>query len=168
MIVPPIAPRAAAGEVQLRPMTADEFARFREEFVRAWAEDLAKVEDLDPALALAQAAARTDAELPQGLETPGHRLSTVTADGRAVGSLWLSREGGRAFLEEVTIAEAERGRGLGRRAIALAEEAARAEGATQVVLNVYAHNPRAQELYAALGYREVKTTMRKLLQPPGS
>jgi len=143
-------------------MTDDEREAFRAGFIAAWAVDLAAIDDLDDAAALALATTRTDADLA----TPGHRLFTIVegATGPAVGSLWLSVGAhGQAFLEEVTLAPGVRGRGHGRRAMRLAEDLARAAGAQRLDLNVYEHNPRALALYDRLGYQTIKRTMRKLL-----
>ncbi len=150
--------------IALRPMTAGEFVGFRAAFIRAWAADLANVEDLDDAQALDDAGTRTDADLPRGVDTPGHHLFTIMAGDRPVGSLWYARDaGGGAFLDEVHIVASERGQGHGRRAIELAEADARARGATRMTLNVYQHNPRAIALYETLGYLTTKRTMSRAL-----
>lgn len=147
------------GPVALRPMTDDERVAFRAAFVRAWADDLARLDDLDDAAALATATTRTDADLA----APGARLFTIVAGTRAVGSLWMSIDGNHGFLDEITIDAGARGQGHGRAAIALAEDLARAAGATRMELNVYQHNPRALALYEALGYVTTKRTMRRAL-----
>jgi ribosomal protein S18 acetylase RimI-like enzyme len=148
----------------LRPMTPNEFVGFRARFIQNWAADLATVETLTLADATSQAIARTDADLPRGPATPGHYLFTIVSGARSLGSLWLSLGArGRAFLEEIVIEASERGRGHGRRAIALAEREARARGATHMALNAYKHNPRAIALYESLGYHEIKVTMDKAL-----
>ncbi|MCU1494550.1 MAG: sortase-like acyltransferase [Acidimicrobiaceae bacterium] len=45
----------------------------------------------------------------------------------------------------------------------LAENLARANGATSIGLNVFAHNRVARDLYSSLGYRETSVQMRKEL-----
>ncbi len=164
MSVEPAVPSAAIEAVSLRSMTDAEFVGFRDGFIRAWADDLAQLDELAPAAALAEATVRTDADLPEGLATAGHHLCTIVAGERAVGSLWFSLDArGQAFLDEITIAAEERSRGYGRRALALAEDLARRLGATRLELNVYQHNPRALALYQALGYVTTKQTLRKPL-----
>lgn len=150
--------------VTLRPMTEPEFATFRVGFVAAWAADLERIADLAAADALAQADARTTADLPLGLATTGHHLFTIARGDDAVGSLWLSLPGhGRAFLDELVVHSGERGRGYGRAAMALAEREARDRGASHLELHVYQHNPRALALYTALGYQATGVMMRKRL-----
>lgn len=152
--------------VRLRAMTDDELVAYRAAFIRDWAEDLARAEDLPAERALAEATARTDADLPRGTATPGHHLFVILADDEPVGSLWFSIDaGGRAFLDDVTIRPTARGHGHGRRALELFEQEARQRGASQVELHVYHHNPRAIALYEALGYRTTGLKMRKRLGP---
>ena len=47
--------------------------------------------------------------------------------------------------------------------MALAEEAARAAGATALGLNVHGHNTVARNLYESMGYQTTALQMRKLL-----
>jgi ribosomal protein S18 acetylase RimI-like enzyme len=56
-----------------------------------------------------------------------------------------------------------RGRGVGRRAMELAEDRARAGGARSLGLNVFGHNDVARHLYESLGYDTVSVLMHKLL-----
>jgi diamine N-acetyltransferase len=63
--------------------------------------------------------------------------------------------GGRdAFIDEVYVREEFRGRGLGRRAIGLAERACRERGIGALHLEVERANTGAQELYRRSGFRD--------------
>lgn len=64
---------------------------------------------------------------------------------------------------DVVIDEDQRGRGLGRQAMLLAEELARQGGATTFGLNVFANNVVARNLYTSLEYEETSVQMRKPL-----
>jgi ribosomal protein S18 acetylase RimI-like enzyme len=106
--------------------------------------------------------------LPDGLATPHHFFWTVHAvgdsgDGPSVGQLWLQVRPlpgeVEAYLFDVEIRPAARGRGLGRAAMLAAEGAARDLGATVMRLNVFGHNTAAIGLYGSLGYRVTGTTM---------
>jgi ribosomal protein S18 acetylase RimI-like enzyme len=152
--------------VSLRAMTANEFAAYRDAFIRDWAADLQKVHDLTSDGALAEAAARTDADLPHGPATPGHHLFAIRAGEERVGTVWFSIDAhGRAFLDDVTIDEASRGKGYGRRALELCEQEAARRGVSSIELHVYRHNPRAIALYEALGYRTTGLKMGKRIAP---
>ena len=153
----------APAHVSLRPMADAEFAVFREAFIRAWAEDLRRVDGLDERDAVERATDSIDRSLAAGVATPGVRLFVVVGDGRPVGTLWLEVEAAAAHIADVTIDEPHRGRGYGRRALELAEEEARRAGATSLTLNVYADNERARRLYEELGYRTTRLSLRKPL-----
>jgi GNAT superfamily N-acetyltransferase len=83
--------------------------------------------------------------------------------GRAI--VWLDafEKAGSAWLFEIVLDEAVRGRGLGREALRLAEEEARSRGMTQIGLNVFGGNAVARSLYAGSGYVETSVQMSKPL-----
>lgn len=91
------------------------------------------------------------------LANPRARLR-VLADGDAVHAyhLLLLRRGSRlARLYSIAVADAARGRGLGRRLLADAEAQARAAGCDELRLEVRQDNAAANALYQAAGYRRL-------------
>jgi ribosomal protein S18 acetylase RimI-like enzyme len=120
---------------------------------------------------LSEEAARAKSErdfpqlLPDGLATAGQWLYVVEHDGEAVGMLWLAEReddfGRNLFVYDVQIDEAHRGRGLGKAAMALAEDEARRRGIARVTLNVFGGNDVARNLYRSLGYSETAIYMMK-------
>jgi ribosomal protein S18 acetylase RimI-like enzyme len=80
--------------------------------------------------------------------------------GEAVGYLILTlgfslEFGGReAFIDELFVAAEHRGQGIGRQALSLAADAARAMGARALLLEVDQHNERALGLYRSSGFVE--------------
>jgi GNAT superfamily N-acetyltransferase len=64
--------------------------------------------------------------LPLGLETPGHFIFVVEANGERVGRLWLAERqlgGSRVlYVYDVSIDAEQQGRGYGRAAMRLAED----------------------------------------------
>ncbi|MEO8704816.1 MAG: GNAT family N-acetyltransferase [Kofleriaceae bacterium] len=155
--------RPAIPAVTLRPLLPAEFAGYRASFIRDWAADLVRVEDLSPADAVREATRRTDASLPQGFTTLDHHLYAILSGTDRVGTLWFSVADGHAFLDDITIDEAARGQGHGRRALVQLEALARALGLVRIDLHVYRDNPRAIALYEQLGYRTTGLKMRKSL-----
>jgi ribosomal protein S18 acetylase RimI-like enzyme len=109
--------------------------------------------------------------LPDGLDTPGHRIWTVRpaeVDSEAdIGHLWirLTERGGQveAFVVDVEVDQSYRGRGLGRAAMLLAEDEARALGASSMRLNVFGANQAAIGLYESLGYQPISSLMTRAL-----
>lgn len=145
-------------------MTADEFEPWKTVFLRDWAEDLARADDLAPADAAMRAEQDLDAQLPDGAGTKDHFLFVLLDGALRVGTLWYSVDGeGQAFLDDVTIEPSERRKGHGRQALALLEADARARGCERIALNVYGHNPGAQALYEAAGYVTKRREMAKRL-----
>jgi GNAT superfamily N-acetyltransferase len=114
-------------------------------------------------------AARTKVEhdipavLPDGLATQDTWIWAVESDGRRVGTLFLGVRGGGAWLYDITIDEAERGRGLGRAVMLALEDEVRRLGYDSVALNVWGGNAVARGLYGSLGYDEQSVHMRKQL-----
>ena len=111
-------------------------------------------------------------------------LAQVVADER-LGRVWLIESGGEAagyivltfgfslefggrdaFVDELYVRAEFRGRGLGRRAIELAEQACRERGVRALHLEVERANARAQELYRRSGFRDHdRYLMTKRLEP---
>lgn len=80
-------------------------------------------------------------------------------------AFWHSLEfGGRVVvLDELYLAPAHRGRGLGRKSVGFVREWAKKNGAAAVRLEVNHHNKRAKELYLKTGFgddrRDIMTAM---------
>jgi len=152
-------------DVRLRPMTTEELAVYRGGMIDAYAEAMIRDGGLLEDEARRKAVADTEAVWP-GAEPPaGDVVATVEADGEPVGRVWFGRHPSRPalFLNDVEIDERHRGRGLGRAAMALLEDEARACGLDTIELNVWGRNEAARGLYRALGYDEVAIGMRKRL-----
>ena len=150
----------------LRPMTEDEFARFRPELLEGYAAERAR--NLGTTLEVERAVAeRQTAELlPDGVRTKNHHLWIVTDDaGERVGVLWALVDPAqrRAFIYDIEIDEPHRGKGYGRRALERLEEFVKPLGVTRIGLNVFADNDVAIGLYQKQGYRPTNFNMTKRL-----
>jgi GNAT superfamily N-acetyltransferase len=97
----------------------------------------------------------------------GHHVFGVMADGRRVGIVWLGPslhdDATERYLFNIEIDEEHRGQGLGRAAMRAAEDWTRADGASQLALNVFGFNDRARSLYDSLGYVVAATSMYRTL-----
>ncbi len=157
--------------VTARPLRTDEYAAWYRHVTDGYAHDIAVNGGTDAETARRKADRDMRSLLPAGLETPGHDMLVLEAGGERVGILWVgAREiDGRTvlFIWDVEIDEAHRGRGFGRAAMLLAEEAARARGLDRIELNVFGGNAVARGLYRSLGYAERAISMGKDLSDPG-
>jgi ribosomal protein S18 acetylase RimI-like enzyme len=100
---------------------------------------------------------------------PGHAVFDVLDDaGVTAGYLWIgpdtSDDAGAWWIGDILIDVDKRGRGLGRAAMILGEQYARAQGAHTHGLSVFGFNKDARGLYESLGY---ETTSIKMLKELG-
>ena len=148
----------------IRPLREDEYGTFIERAVSFYVDDMVRA-GIDPDVAQAKADKDLPQLLPDGLATRNHFMYAVEDDGRFAGYLWLcDREGDLGhslFVYAVEIDEEFRGRGLGRAAMAFAEEEAQRLGIAKVALNVFGGNDVARGLYLSLGYAETAVHMEK-------
>lgn len=106
---------------------------------------------------------------PGGQPADGHHVYVVDDNDARVGIVWLGPHPQRtndttvAWLYDFEVEPKQRGRGLGRLTLELAEGAARSLGATRLELNVFGANHTARSLYQSAGYAEVTVTMGKPL-----
>jgi len=153
--------------VRLRPITDEEFPTFLAVSKAGYAHDIEVHGGQTHEAAQEKAGADFPAALPLGLETPGHFIFIVEADGQPVGRLWLAERqlGGRRvlYVYDISIDPDQQGRGYGRAAMRLAEDEARARGIGRIELNVFGGNDVARGLYRSLGYVETSAQMRKEL-----
>jgi GNAT superfamily N-acetyltransferase len=149
--------------IALRPLRPDEYdaweAAHRSEYERGL------VEHVGMAAERAKAKVERDVAhvLPDGLETAGTHIWAVEDEGSAVGTVFVGIRDGGAWLYDITIAEAERGKGYGRAAMTALEDELRTFGHATIGLNVWGNNEVARGLYRSLGWVEESVHMRKTL-----
>ena len=142
-------------------MTDDEIAVFQRDQVAVYAVDIERHAGWTKADAEAKARKDMAANFPDGKLQPGHALLVLEEAGERVGELWLREFERGLWLYWVMIVPERRGQGLGREAMALVEEEARARGHSTVELNVFGGNEAARSLYRSLGYGEEAVVMSK-------
>lgn len=79
-------------------------------------------------------------------------LAARDEEGRLLGTVMAGFDGHRGWIYYLAVAEAERGRGLGRALVTAAEAWLAAQGAPKIQLMIRAENERVAAFYAALGY----------------
>lgn len=87
----------------------------------------------------------------------GHYLVAVDSTGAVDGYAGLSaaRGGEQGDIQTIAVAEHARRRGLGRTLLLALLAEARSRGVREVLLEVRADNPAAQELYRSLGFEQL-------------
>lgn len=156
----------------LRPMTPDEFARWRAQSIPTYAADKVRSGRWAEAESLAEAEKEFDQLLPQGLQTPGHTICTLGDDaGQSVGALWVARTeraaGPVGFIYDLVVWPEHRGKGHARRAMRALEVEAAKLGFHGLALHVFGHNTPARALYDELGYEPTNINMFKPLGAGG-
>ena len=154
--------------IELRAMPAARLPGWLEETRRSY--EQSRIESGESAeVAARKARAGMTASFPGGKVAPGHLVYDVVAredngQSTTVGYLWISQADEKAdawWVSDIEIHEEQRGKGYGRAAMQLAEDAAAEQGAATLGLNVFGYNTVARELYESLGYETVSTQMRK-------
>ena len=154
--------------LRLRPATPAEFDEWLPRQVASYTEMITESGSLAPAEARQKAERDTALAFSAGAATPGQLVFRVLVGDGAVGWLWLglSAPDGdplMAWVYDVEIDPAYRGRGYGRAAMLLAEAEARSAGMTSIGLNVHGQNAVARSLYDSLGYAVMAVQMKKPL-----
>jgi GNAT superfamily N-acetyltransferase len=148
-------PFTLAAGLEGRPMTEAEFADWRAESEQGYAADIADSGTLPAAEAAIAAEMQFNQILPAGLRTENHSFLCLCADGEVVATNWIGHRYGPgvSWVYGVETHAGHRGKGYGRAAMIIGEEATQASGDTHLGLNVFGHNAVAIGLYESMGYR---------------
>ena len=152
-------------------MTQQEFDDWQQQIAHAYAQEQVSAGTWPADQALGRAFAVNAELLPQGLATDGMLLlKGVLPDAMPVGRLWIGLRHPRgtpdcAFLYDIDVDVAHRGRGLERPLLRAAERVVTARGVGALELNVFSGNTAAIALYDSSGYAVTTRQMRKGLLP---
>jgi GNAT superfamily N-acetyltransferase len=149
------APEELAPGLEGRPMTDADFADWRAETVHGYAADISDSGTMSPDDAMTASIAEVDRLLPDGLRTERHSFLCLIAGGEVVATNWIyhHRSPGVSWVYGVETHEGYRGKGYGRAAMIIGEQATLATGDTHLGLNVFGHNTVAISMYESMGYR---------------
>ncbi len=149
-------------DVRLRPMTADEYARWYPHSTAAYADEKVRNGTWSQEEAPERALAEFARLLPQGLATPGNWLFAIEAESERVGILWVAgQERGRLFIYDIEIDPEHQRRGYARGALEALDRVAADLGYSSIGLHVFGFNEGARALYRLTGYVETDVTMVK-------
>jgi len=150
----------------LNPMARDRFADWIVSSQRDYAASLVSTgETVDQAAGHAQRS--SDDSFPGGVTLPNHHVFDVVNNDTIVGYLWIGPMSDGAldtwWIWDIQINADQRGKGLGRSTMALAEEAVAGFGGSSIGLNVFRYNTAALHLYESVGYETRSQRMFKAL-----
>jgi ribosomal protein S18 acetylase RimI-like enzyme len=155
--------------ILLAPMTQAAFDAYIAQCIPGFAQDKVRAGSWPAEEALQKSREAFAKFLPEGRATPGHLLLELieASTSLVVGNLWLfvdqAARPPRTFIYDIHIDENRQGHGLGRAAMALAEDEARRRGCAVIELHVFGWNRRAISLYEKAGYSYVDMLMSKRL-----
>lgn len=151
-VIGPVPGADLADRIEVEEMSAAELTTF----LRGAVSDYAAARE---AAGESSVEARTSAQaaydelLPGGRPGPGQHLFTVRYHGESVGALWVGmRWPAQAWVYNVVVDEAWRGRGIGAAAMVHAALLTHESGRRWLGLNVFGQNTHARSLYERLGY----------------
>lgn len=160
-----------SGRIELRDMTAEEYAVFRPRLEADYAANLARSTSAPLDEAARRSADDLGRLLPDGLDTPGSLIWTAYDGAQPVADLWLqvseSSDGLHAYGYQLEVREPLRRRGYARAVLHAAERACRERGVRRVGLSVFGFNDAARALYEQLGFTLVAQLMVKSLRGQG-
>jgi ribosomal protein S18 acetylase RimI-like enzyme len=148
--------------VALRPMTPQEYDRWRGPAVDAYAQSFVDSGILTPDEAAKRSRTQFAELLGEGLHTAEHHLWTAFDGDDDVGMIWLKTDESasrRAYIYDIQVWPHLRRRGYARGILTALIDEARALGARSIGLNVFASNPGARSLYEQVGFEVTSTQM---------
>jgi GNAT superfamily N-acetyltransferase len=151
-------------------MPESEFAAWKEMAIVEYAADKMKAGNDTAEGGVERSRREFESLLPDGLKTRGHHIMAVVDEttGQRIGRIWYADPPGprsdMLWIYDIEIDSTQRGKGYGTAALKLTEQKARELGKKRMGLHVFAHNPRARELYEKLGYKATNISMAKELQ----
>lgn len=154
--------------LELRPMTDDEIQTWMANAVERFAQERIRAGE-PPEVARQRSREQHEKAMPGGRPEPENQFLTLEDGGTRVGSIWLGPHPQRAdekqlaWIKYVEVDEEQRGKGYGRAILELTEDHLRAQGVTELQLNVFGFNETARQLYRRTGFRELYLTMGKSL-----
>jgi len=153
--------------VTLEPLSPKRLPKWLRRSAEEYASDLIGMGH-SPAEAHRLATRSLAESFPGGQPASGHYVFDVhDGPGRPVGYLWIGRSRGEDaaawWVWDVSINDDERGKGLGRATMLLAEQFAKSHGARTLGLSVFGFNTVARRLYETLDYETTSIKMLKTL-----
>ncbi len=150
--------------VKLAPIQQEDFERFLEHEIGAYANAHVKNGNWAPEGALEKSRKEFESLLPDGINSKHQYLwSILDEDDNKIGVLWVQVKDQKGFIYDLIIDEAFRGKGYGKQSLMAMDEKLKAMNVESVALHVFGDNVTAQELYKKMGFEITGIHLRKQL-----
>ena len=152
--------------IRLRRMQDSEFQDYLAYFIPDYAAEISSNYDVELKAAHERAEQEVEADLGQGVDSPGQELfCIVNNEASVVGYFWCKpgASGETVFISDFCILPPCRGKGYAKLALAALEGEYADAGHGDIRLRVAADNDRARHLYLAAGFHVTGINMRKAL-----
>ena len=151
--------------IKLEPIQQEDFERFLEREIRVYAEDHVRNGNWPAEGANERSRNEFEHYLPDGIRSKDQYLySIVDGHENKIGILWVQVKDQKAFIFDLVIDEAIRGKGYGKQALLAMDETLKSMDVESVGLHVFGDNIAAQELYKKAGYQVTGIHMNKKLK----
>ena len=153
-------------KISLRPMSDEEFSAYLKIALPEYASEKKKGENLTDEQAMKVATDSYNELLPDGVRSADQHLFSVVenATKKVIGTLWFchkTQPRSHAWIYDIVLNEASRGKGYGSQTMQLAEEEVLKRGIHSIGLHVFGHNKTAMNLYEKVGFRTTNRIMVK-------
>ena len=154
--------------VTLEPLAQANYQGWFDHCLVEYAKDKQKTHGYSDKDARELATTTMNRALPDGLATPDNYIfKALNQSGKRVGTIWVAVQTHfglkTAFIYDIEINEAERGKGYGRATMRALEEKVRELNIETISLHVFAFNKPALALYESLGFQVTDYSMSKAL-----
>ena len=140
--------------IKLEPIQQEDYEHFLEREIRVYAEDHVRNGNWPAEGAIERSRKEFEHYLPDGIRSKDQYLYSIVDDHEnKIGVLWVQVKDQKAFIFDLVIDEAFRGRGYGKQALLAMDETLKSMDVEWVGLHVFGDNIAAQELYQKAGYQ---------------
>lgn len=151
--------------IKLEPIQQEDFERFLEREIRAYAADHVRNGNWTDEGSLERSKKEFEHYLPDGIHSKDQYLYSIFDEtGTKLGVLWVQVKDQKAFIFDFVIEDAFRGKGYGKQALAALDEKLRSMDVESIRLHVFGDNIVAQELYKKAGFQITDIHMKKELK----
>ena len=155
-------------EIRLTPMDEAWFVKYRDYFIATYSQDLMVNEGYSEGTEKEIALNAWQEDLPMGVSSRDQYLFVLFQQQEHIGFLWYSTNLSlnSVFLEDLSLLEKYRGKGLGRIVLGQVIQQAEDLGYQRLALSVGKKNQAAISLYEKMGFEISHLNMFRQLTPP--